>query len=163
MALFQVKLDTLLSKINSYFLIIKALITGQNSHYWILTLYFCYFIHFRCSTALILLAEEDASTIVDAEKLFKQAYKYAEVQYKKSQQTQHQGSTQEAIHSMYRALCIVFYVVCRQLKYTNIKKLWIFRRFYKQLSYLRITGRVGSNPVRSKLLFPWVRNFTLFA
>ncbi|KAL4226411.1 Suppressor of tumorigenicity 7 protein [Mactra antiquata] len=52
----------------------------------------------ECSTALILLAEEDASTILDAEKLFKQAYKYAEVQYKKSQQIQHQGQTQEAIH-----------------------------------------------------------------
>ncbi|XP_052283603.1 suppressor of tumorigenicity 7 protein homolog isoform X1 [Dreissena polymorpha] len=53
----------------------------------------------ECATALILLAEEDASSILDAEKHFKQAYKYAEVQYKKSQQTQHQGSTQEAIHS----------------------------------------------------------------
>ncbi|XP_052780700.1 suppressor of tumorigenicity 7 protein homolog isoform X2 [Mya arenaria] len=52
----------------------------------------------ECATALILLAEEDASSILDAEKLFKQAYKYAEVLYKKSQQTMHLGQTQESIH-----------------------------------------------------------------
>ena len=54
---------------------------------------------FRCSTALILLAEEEAGSILEAEKLFKQGYKYAESQYKKSQQTQHQSSTHEALHS----------------------------------------------------------------
>lgn len=52
----------------------------------------------ECPTALILLAEEDASTILEAEKLFKQAYKYAEVQYKKTQQTQHQSSAHDAAH-----------------------------------------------------------------
>ena len=31
--------------------------------------------------------------------MLKQAYKYAEVQYKKTQQTQHQNSVQEAHHS----------------------------------------------------------------
>eukprot|EP00105_Crassostrea_gigas_P024220 XP_011444405.1 PREDICTED: suppressor of tumorigenicity 7 protein homolog isoform X2 [Crassostrea gigas] len=51
-----------------------------------------------CPTAMILLAEEDTSSIVDAEKMFKQAYKAAEVNYKKSIQTQHQSSTNEAIH-----------------------------------------------------------------
>ena len=54
---------------------------------------------FRCATALILLAEEESGTILEAEKLFKQGYKYAESQYKKSQQTQHQSSTHEALHS----------------------------------------------------------------
>ena len=48
---------------------------------------------------MILLAEEDASTILDAEKLFKQAYKYAEVQYKKSLTNHHLGTTQESVHS----------------------------------------------------------------
>ncbi|KAH3881422.1 hypothetical protein DPMN_005348 [Dreissena polymorpha] len=38
--------------------------------------------------------QQHASSILDAEKHFKQAYKYAE-------QTQHQGSTQEAIHRSY--------------------------------------------------------------
>ncbi|XP_061178969.1 suppressor of tumorigenicity 7 protein homolog isoform X2 [Saccostrea echinata] len=51
-----------------------------------------------CPTAMILLAEEDTSSIVDAEKMFKQAYKAAEVNYKKSIQTQHQSSTNEAVH-----------------------------------------------------------------
>ncbi|XP_078340046.1 suppressor of tumorigenicity 7 protein homolog isoform X3 [Crassostrea virginica] len=51
-----------------------------------------------CPTAMILLAEEDTGSIVDAEKMFKQAYKAAEVNYKKSIQVQHQSSTNEAIH-----------------------------------------------------------------
>ena len=53
---------------------------------------------YRCATALILLAEEEAGSILEAEKMFKQGYKYAESQYKKSQQTQHQSSTHEALH-----------------------------------------------------------------
>lgn len=52
----------------------------------------------ECATALILLAEEESGTILEAEKLFKQGYKSAESQYKKSQQTQHQSSTHEALH-----------------------------------------------------------------
>ncbi|KAJ8301862.1 hypothetical protein KUTeg_020849 [Tegillarca granosa] len=52
----------------------------------------------ECPTALILLAEEDTSTIVDAEKMFKQAYKTAEVNYRKSQQIQHQSSSHECTH-----------------------------------------------------------------
>ncbi|KAK3103171.1 hypothetical protein FSP39_016989 [Pinctada imbricata] len=53
-----------------------------------------------CPTAMILLAEEDTSTIVDAEKMFKQAYKAAETNYRKSIQLQHQSQspTCEAIH-----------------------------------------------------------------
>ncbi|OWF55732.1 suppressor of tumorigenicity 7 protein homolog isoform X4 [Mizuhopecten yessoensis] len=52
----------------------------------------------ECPTAIILLAEEDTSTIADAEKMFKQAYKAAEVNYRKSQQTQHQSSQHESTH-----------------------------------------------------------------
>ncbi len=37
--------------------------------------------------------------ILQAEKILKQAYKSADVQYKKTQQTQHQNSSQEALHS----------------------------------------------------------------
>lgn len=51
-----------------------------------------------CAPAYILLAEEEAITIMDAEKLLKQALKVAENNYRKSQNTQHQGSMAEAIH-----------------------------------------------------------------
>ncbi|XP_064604173.1 LOW QUALITY PROTEIN: suppressor of tumorigenicity 7 protein homolog [Liolophura sinensis] len=52
----------------------------------------------ECSTAMILLAEEEASTILEAEKLFKQALKCAESNYKKSQQTQNSSASHEATH-----------------------------------------------------------------
>ncbi|RWS17326.1 suppressor of tumorigenicity 7 protein-like protein [Dinothrombium tinctorium] len=52
----------------------------------------------ECATALILLAEEEAPTIVEVEKLLRQALKVAESNYRKSQQYQHQSPTQEALH-----------------------------------------------------------------
>lgn len=51
-----------------------------------------------CAPAYILLAEEEATTILEAEKILKQALKVAENNYRKSQNTQHQGSIAEAIH-----------------------------------------------------------------
>lgn len=51
-----------------------------------------------CAPAYILLAEEEATTIMEAEKILKQALKVAENNYRKSQNTQHQGSIAEAIH-----------------------------------------------------------------
>ncbi|XP_017753425.1 PREDICTED: protein ST7 homolog isoform X1 [Eufriesea mexicana] len=51
-----------------------------------------------CAPAYILLAEEEATTIVEAEKILKQALKVAENNYRKSQSTQHQGAIAEAIH-----------------------------------------------------------------
>jgi hypothetical protein len=48
--------------------------------------------------ALILLAEEEAQTIIESEKGFKLALKYAELAYKKSLQAQEQGHNQESIH-----------------------------------------------------------------
>lgn len=53
----------------------------------------------RCATAYILLAEEEATTIVEAEKLFKQALKAGEGCYRRSQQLQHHGAQYEAQHS----------------------------------------------------------------
>ncbi|KAG2459836.1 ST7 protein, partial [Polypterus senegalus] len=52
-----------------------------------------------CATAYILLAEEEATTIVEAEKLFKQALKVGEGCYRRSQQLQHHGAQYEAQHS----------------------------------------------------------------
>ncbi|XP_063219585.1 protein ST7 homolog isoform X2 [Bacillus rossius redtenbacheri] len=43
-----------------------------------------------CASAYILLAEEEAVTILEAEKFLKQGLKAAEANYRKSQQTQHQ-------------------------------------------------------------------------
>uniref|UniRef100_A0A8C0AVD7 Protein ST7 homolog n=1 Tax=Buteo japonicus TaxID=224669 RepID=A0A8C0AVD7_9AVES len=51
-----------------------------------------------CATAYILLAEEEATTIVEAEKLFKQALKAGEGCYRRSQQLQHHGAQYEAQH-----------------------------------------------------------------
>ncbi|XP_071081816.1 suppressor of tumorigenicity 7 protein homolog isoform X2 [Haliotis cracherodii] len=52
----------------------------------------------ECPTALLLLAEEECQTVLESEKMFKQAYKAAETSYRKSQQTQHQNSQLEALH-----------------------------------------------------------------
>ncbi|XP_053070590.1 suppressor of tumorigenicity 7 protein-like isoform X2 [Acinonyx jubatus] len=49
-----------------------------------------------CATAYVLLAEEEATTIVDAERLFKQALKAGETIYRRSQQCQHQSPQHEA-------------------------------------------------------------------
>ncbi|XP_028745786.1 suppressor of tumorigenicity 7 protein-like isoform X3 [Peromyscus maniculatus bairdii] len=49
-----------------------------------------------CATAYVLLAEEEATTIADAERLFKQALRAGEVIYRRSQQCQHQSPQHEA-------------------------------------------------------------------
>uniref|UniRef100_A0A182KA84 Protein ST7 homolog n=1 Tax=Anopheles christyi TaxID=43041 RepID=A0A182KA84_9DIPT len=51
-----------------------------------------------CAPAYILLAEEEATTIVEAEKILRTALKVAEGNYKRSQTFQHQGTIAEGIH-----------------------------------------------------------------
>ncbi|KAK2167843.1 hypothetical protein LSH36_23g06009 [Paralvinella palmiformis] len=62
----------------------------------------------ECAAAMILLAEEECETILEVEKMFKQAYKSAEANYRKSQQTQHQSSTHEILHR--RDTNVVMYI-----------------------------------------------------
>ncbi|XP_065171065.1 protein ST7 homolog [Atheta coriaria] len=52
----------------------------------------------ECAPAYILLAEEEATTITEAEKILKTALKVAEANYRKSQNSQHQGTLMEGLH-----------------------------------------------------------------
>lgn len=61
----------------------------------------------ECATALILLAEEESQSVVEAEKLFKQSYKIAEINYKKSvNEAQHRRDTNVIVYIKRRlAMC----------------------------------------------------------
>ncbi|XP_047496716.1 protein ST7 homolog isoform X1 [Penaeus chinensis] len=69
----------------------------------------------ECASAYILLAEEECNSIVEVEKMLKTALKYAEVNYRKSQTTQHQSPVMEALHSKFRRDRNVFIYIKRRL------------------------------------------------
>ncbi|XP_058860545.1 suppressor of tumorigenicity 7 protein homolog isoform X1 [Acipenser ruthenus] len=52
----------------------------------------------ECAAAYVLLAEEEATTITEAEQRFKQALKAGEASYRQSQLIQHHGAQQDAQH-----------------------------------------------------------------
>ncbi|THD21685.1 Suppression of tumorigenicity [Fasciola hepatica] len=66
----------------------------------------------ECATAMILLAEEECSLIVDAEQMYKQAYRVAETALRRSQQMQNHNPAHE---SMYRRDIHVFVFIRRRL------------------------------------------------
>jgi len=53
----------------------------------------------ECAPAFILLAEEEATTVLECEKILKQALQVAEKNYRKTQQLQHQSALMESSHS----------------------------------------------------------------
>jgi len=66
----------------------------------------------ECTTAMILIAEEECTEIIEIEKAFKQAYKVAEGSLRKSQQNQNLSSLHDAI---YRRDVNVFIFIRRRL------------------------------------------------
>ncbi len=52
----------------------------------------------ECATGYILLAEEEAKDIAEAEAKFREAYKVAETNHRRSQQLQHQNAMMESQH-----------------------------------------------------------------
>ncbi|CAH8630870.1 unnamed protein product [Dicrocoelium dendriticum] len=66
----------------------------------------------ECATAMILLAEEECSPIVEVERMYKQAHKVAEAALRRSQQLQNHSSVHE---SMYRRDIHVFVFIRRRL------------------------------------------------
>lgn len=84
----------------------------------------------ECAPALLLLAEEDASTVSEAEQLLKQALKAAEASYRKSQQNQHQGSLAEGLH---RKIIFIFIVT------NSLILIWYFRAGYQRFDLCKTT------------------------
>ena len=78
-----------------------------------------------CATAYILLAEEEALTITDSEKLLKQALKAAETNLKKSQLTQIHQPGSDSLHS--KKSCLRYSGALNQ---NNAMILLVFRKRY---------------------------------
>ncbi|XP_013790619.1 suppressor of tumorigenicity 7 protein-like, partial [Limulus polyphemus] len=95
----------------------------------------------NCATAYILLAEEEATTIIEAEKLFKQALKVAETQYRKSQQLQHQTAQYDALRR--RDTNVLVYI--RRRLAMCARKLGKLREAVKMMRDVRFSRKMHSS------------------
>lgn len=74
--------------------------------------------------------------LLQSEKLFRQALKVAEVNYRKSQQFQHQGPLQESLHSNnFVTLFLVYQYFFKSSKYSN--NTFIFFNAFTYLLYMQ--------------------------
>lgn len=80
-----------------------------------------------CAPAYILLAEEEATTMLEVEKLLKQGLKAAENNYRKSQLTQHQGTVMEGIHRKYFTTISLYFF--QYIPYTYVSSHILFLTF----------------------------------
>lgn len=64
----------------------------------------------ECATAYILLAEEEASDIMEAETKLREAYRIAETNHRRSQQLQHQSTLLESQHR--RDTNVKYFTIC---------------------------------------------------
>ena len=90
----------------------------------------------ECATGFILLAEEGAESVLEAEAKFREAYKIAEANHRRSQQLQHQNSTMESQHR--RDTNVMIYIrrrlaMCAR-KLGKLKEV----RIYSPVAFIRI-------------------------
>jgi hypothetical protein len=86
----------------------------------------------ECATGYILLAEEEAKDITEAEAKFREAYRIAEQNHRRSQQLQHQNSMMESQHR--RDTNVMIYIRRRlamcarklgRLKEVSVTEVWM--------------------------------------
>lgn len=108
----------------------------------------------ECTPALILLADEEATTILEAEKILRSALKTAESNYRKSQQNQHQGPAMECIHR--RDTNVLIYVkrrlaMCARKLGRNKEAVKMFRDLSKEIPPIMHVLNVHENLIEALL------------
>lgn len=118
---------------------------------------------FRFTPAIILLAEEEATTIIEVERLLKQALKCAENAYRKSQQLLEQGHNQDLVHSTKIVYRFVFRetMECIVLERNTNILIYVKRRLgmcARKLSKLREATKIFRDLVKE---FPMMSVFNI--